>query len=297
MRRTAATALATAVFATSTLAAPTLAAAAPDEPVPQIACGTVGPALCDAITQVTALLAPLQPLLDLSGPLLGELGTAASGLTALLQSGPDIPPKALLDATGALLRTVRSVTGPVLDLLRGAGIAVGPLESALTQLQDLAAAQLAPPATAAPTTTAPAAAPQPSAANNAPARSAGSSSATTFGGSAASTSGGSSRGLIGPAVPSAPAGGTLELAPLGVPAFVLDDAPPASRSGAGAAGEEQASAAVDTELVAPAATTTVIPEPADGSRATAVVVALSALLLAVGLLLDQVRKARLPIQL
>ena len=90
-------------------------------------------------------------------------------------------------------------------------------------------------------------------------------------------------------VPGVPIGSALQLAPLALPTFGSATVP-------GISGSEQASTDVATgEVVLPAArAAAAVP---NDSKTTAVVLAFSMLLLAGGLLLDQVRKARQPIQL
>jgi hypothetical protein len=99
----------------------------------------------------------------------------------------------------------------------------------------------------------------------------------------------SSSGTSSPSVPDVPVGSTLELGPLALPSFGLAGTPAVS-------GDQLAtSAAVADDVVLPAARAAA--QLPDDSKATAVVMAFSMLLLAGGLLIDQVRKARLPIQL
>jgi hypothetical protein len=60
--------------------------------------------------------------------------------------------------------------------------------------------------------------------------------------------------------------------------------------------DELAAEVIADDVVAPAVAKALVPELPDGSRATAAVLALSTLMLAVGLLLDQLRKARVPLR-
>ena len=290
MRRPAA-ALATVLLATSVVAGPSIASAAPaEDPVPQISCGTVGEPVCSVIDEVTTLLVPLEPAIALFGPALGDLGASTSVLTALLESGPDFPPQALVDSTGAVLVDLHALTDPVLDLLRGAGVGVDPLESALAQLQEMAGTFLAP----APqdSTSEPTADDQPRSADGSSAAttSSSSSSPTGFDGAVSSGSASTSRGATSPSVPDVPVGSSLTLGPLALPSFGLTTAPATSA-------DARAADALAREVVMPAVAAAATPDLPDGSRATAVVMALSALMLAVGLLLDQRRKARLPIRI
>jgi hypothetical protein len=96
--------------------------------------------------------------------------------------------------------------------------------------------------------------------------------------------GGSSSGA-----PGVPVGSSLLLTPLALPSFGMVTTPAVT------AKDLAASEAVAEELVLPAAQTAA--QLPDDSKTTAVVMAFSMLLLAGGLLLDQVRKARQPVQL
>lgn len=280
MRKTAA-AIATAVLVTTTLTPSPAGAQTPEEAISQISCGTVGPPLCDAVDQVLALLAPLQPLLELAGPALGDLGAAANQLTALLEAGPDLPPKEVAAAAASLLHEIDGLTGGLLDLLRGAGVDVSPLRDALGQVRELVLAPLAPAA-------GPAAAPSPAAGAAAgPTQTSASTSAPTGFGSPLS----SGAPVNSPAVPDVPAGSTLQLGPLTLPPFSFSTTPAVTA-------EELVAEQAVTELIAPAvAAAAAAPAEDDGSgRATAIVLAMSLLMLAVGLLLDQAHKVRQPVR-
>jgi hypothetical protein len=98
----------------------------------------------------------------------------------------------------------------------------------------------------------------------------------------------SSSGASSPRVPDVPVGSTLELGPLSLPSFGLAGTPAVTGN------QLATSSAVANEMVLPAARAAA--QLPDDSKATAVVMAFSMLLLAGGLLIDQVRKARLPIQ-
>lgn len=177
------------------------------------------------------------------------------------------------------------VTTAVCDLLAtpGCAVVVDPLESLLTELQDTAGVQPEPapapstepaPESAGPTPTDPA--------SGGTATSSSASGPTSF--AAAATPAGS------PTVPGVPVGGTLELGPLGLPRYSFSAAPAMSA-------EDLAAAADASDRMGRAVSAAVTPERPDGSRATAVAMAFSMLMLACGLLLDQVRKARVPIRL
>lgn len=97
------------------------------------------------------------------------------------------------------------------------------------------------------------------------------------------------RGASSPAVPDVPMGATLELGPLALPQLGLGGTPAVTAS------ELAASDTVADDVVLPAARAAA--ELPDRSRATAVAMAAGLLLLAAGLLVDQLRKARLPLGL
>jgi hypothetical protein len=90
-------------------------------------------------------------------------------------------------------------------------------------------------------------------------------------------------------VPDVPMGSALQLAPLALPTFGSAALPAV---GSAAASTEAATG----EAALPAAQAAAASLP-DDSKTTAAVLAFSVLLLAAGLLLDQVRKARQPIRL
>jgi hypothetical protein len=220
------------------------------------------------------------------GPALGPLGQSAGNLTAILEAGPDLPPAAVAEAAGAVLRDLHALTDPVLDLLQGTGVGVGPLETALAELQALAIAPLAP-AGGASAGAQSAGAPTAAAIPGAPATSTSASGVTGFDGA---LSAGSAMGPVRSAeIPDVPVGSTLELGPLALPSFGLTTTPAASA-------DELAAEAVADDVVAPTVARALSPELPDGSRATAGVLAMSTLMLAAGLLLDQRRKARQPLR-
>lgn len=289
MRRPAVTVsatLLTSAVLVGSLIAPTSVARAQDDPVEQIACGTVGPPICDVVRQVSALLSPLGPVLDLAGPALGDLGRSVDVLTAILEGGPDLPAQDLAEAAGAVLVELDKLTGPVLDLLKGAGVDPGLLESGLTQLQALAldAVEQAAPSEPVP------AEPAPSHAPSRPSTTAASASGpASFGTDTGPISGSSV--APGPArdLPEVPVGSTLSLAPLSLPDFRFE-APAAATD---LALPDPITDAAD-HLIQPAAG--VIDAAGEDGKALAVVMAVSTLLLAAGLLLDQQRRARVPLR-
>jgi hypothetical protein len=89
-------------------------------------------------------------------------------------------------------------------------------------------------------------------------------------------------------VPDVPMGSTLELGPLALPSFGLAGTPAVTA-------DQLASIATTTDGGTLSAAKAAAELP-DDSKATGVVMALSVLLLAAGLLIDQARKARLPLQ-
>lgn len=97
------------------------------------------------------------------------------------------------------------------------------------------------------------------------------------------------RGASSPAVPDVPMGATLELGPLALPQLGLGGTPAVT------AVELAASDNVADDLILPAARAAA--DLPDRSRTTAVAMAVGLLLLAGGLLVDQLRKARLPLGL
>lgn len=170
-------------------------------------------------------------------------------------------------------------------------LVVETVDGVLVPVQQTTAEVLAPAGTVTPVapggTGAVTPAPQAAPSSNTQATSASSPVAADLGSAPASSWGAlSSSGTSSPRVPDVPAGSTLELGPLALPSFGLAGTP--------AVTADQLAASAD-EVVLPAARAAA--QLPDDSKATAVVLALSMLLLAAGLLVDQVRKARLPIQL
>lgn len=304
MRRTkslAAALLATVVVSVSAVVPTAVAHAQVDgarQDATQVVCPAAG-AVCDAAAQVRGLLTPIQPVLDLLGPVADPLSGATGQLLAALGDGSSFDAGAVADASGAVLGQL----GGLADLLRSAGVDPAPIESAVSQLRALANEALTPLAPVLPVP-APAPAPAPEPAPNEPAPSQPASSPSSSGGSRSSaTSSGNPSGFIGPVsttnpsgtsrppVPGVPRGGSFELAPLGLPEFAFGEAP-------------FEMAALDTDLPVVGSAADPVLEAVNAavgdsgdSKATAVVLAVSMLLLASGLLLDQLRKARQPIQL
>jgi hypothetical protein len=153
-----------------------------------------------------------------------------------------------------------------------------------------AAEPTAPTPTAAPTTATapkPAPAPAPTKATGTattPAVASNTRAATGF--EASRSFGSTSSRSTSAAVPNVPAGSTLDLTPLGLPRIELTT--PRLTSGAEAYDDPAAE-----QLMVPAASTAVTDLPGD-SRATVVILAISTLVLAAGLLLDQLRRASQP---
>lgn len=279
MRRTAA-AIATAVLTATTLTPALAGAQVTEEVLPQVSCGTLGPPVCDVVDQVLVLLAPLRPVLEVAGPALGDLGAAANQLTAILEAGPDLPPEEVAEAVGALLDQLDLL----LEVLRGVGVDVAPLQGALGQLQQLALAPLGP--TAGPSEPA---APAPAGPAAGPTQTSASASSPT--GFSNPLSSGSTSSVSSPAVPEVPVGSTLQLGPLTLPQFSFGSTPAVTA-------EELVAEQAASELIAPAVAAAVAPAEEEGSgRATAIVIAMSLLMLAVGLLLDQAHKVRQPLRL
>jgi hypothetical protein len=289
MRKIAA-ALATAALAAIAVAGPTGVAGAqtPDD-VETISCGTVGPPVCEVLAEVTGLLAPLEPALALTGPVLSDLGTTISSLGQLGLSGGAVPVDDLSGAAGSMIAQLDALSGPAADILDATGQGDA-LRSALQRLVDGLAALpvgdvleqtgVAPAPTAPAPAPAPSSSPSKSAAKPSKVGSTSSSAPTGFGGSV-SVSGASARSSSS-RVPSVPVGSSLHLGSLAMPEFHITS--PAVTKAA----ERSVS-----EIVLPAAqAAAVADELGDDGHAMAVLGALSALLLAGGLLLDHVRKTR-----
>lgn len=184
----------------------------------------------------------------------------------------------LADPACVLVATVEGALAPATELLAPSAPAPAPLPLPGTTSPSSPSGEATP---------APAPAPAPS--NDAYATSSGSSTSADLGAAPASEQAAASpHGSNSSRVPSVPEGATLELSPLGLPTF--------SFNGTEAASADAADAEVATDqLVAPAARAAAATP--DDSKTTAVAFAVSMLLLAGGLLVDQLRKARQPIQL
>jgi hypothetical protein len=210
MRRTAA-ALALAAFGVVTFVAPVAdAAAAPT--VQQIHCGTVATPACDALESLQAQLAPLQPVLVLAGPVVGQASSAVQGLLAVSESPSGVSSADALDAADALQQALGLIPAPIRDLL--GATALGQLTTTLDQL----AAALAP--VAEPILGQPAAADgaKPTVMPSAPAKptpsNTGRESAAGFEGAPLDSGSTSTAGL-----PDVPDGDVLDLGPLALPDF------------------------------------------------------------------------------
>ena len=83
MRRTAA---ALAVVTLGLVSFTSSAGADAASPPPPIHCGTVGPPVCDVLLDLQAQLKPVQPVLALAGPLVGDLSATARDLLAQSRS-------------------------------------------------------------------------------------------------------------------------------------------------------------------------------------------------------------------
>lgn len=183
-------------------------------------------------------------------------------------------PGPLADPACALIEQIEGITAPA--------------DGAVTdQLAPLA--PVLDPVVPAPSGEGSAPAPAPAAQPSAQATSPGSPTAADLGAEPAASYNASLSRSSSPAVPDLPLGSTLELSPLALPSFGLGGTPAVS------AAELAATDGVVDDVVLPAARAAA--ELPDGSKATAVVIALSMVLLAAGLLLDQHRKARQPFQL
>jgi hypothetical protein len=194
----------------------------------------------------------------------------------------------LADPTCGLVETVDGVLAPVEETLAPV---LDPLAPA-PALDPLAPAAPAP-APADGGTATPAPAPSSSPQPTAQATSSGSPTTADLGSQPALSSGAalprSSSSSSSYAVPNLPYGSSLELSPLALPRFGMGGTPAVTANQL-ATGE-----AVAQDVVLPAAQAAA--QLPDDSRTTAVVMAFSLLLLASGLLIDQWRKARTPVEL
>lgn len=301
MRRIVA-AVVTAVLITVTTAGP--ATAAPEQvPGYEISCSTLADPICPVIEQLKTLLAPLEQVLAVAAPLLGGMGDRLTLLTTLLERSPSIPAVELKAAASQVLGSLSILTDPLVALLSGLGLPPGPLTGALTQLEELArqgietfTRQIG--AAGSPTPApAPAPAPAPSPAPGSPRASATSSGSPAPAQLGAPTPLPSSSGNRSVTFPGIRAGSTLQLSPLGLPRLsaptpVVEMAELATESATTAAAK-----AASDRLVLPAMQAAAVPQPTGESRATAAALAIGALLLAAGLMIDQTRKARAPFQI
>jgi hypothetical protein len=293
--RTTAAALATAALAATSIIGPIgLAGAQPIEEAANLSCGTAGPPVCGAIEEVTTLLEPLAPVLALTGPVLSDLGSRITSLGQLGLSGTPVRVADLSGAAQSLIAQLDALPAPAAAPLDATGQADA-LRAALQRLVDGLAAlpgtevlqdagEAAAPAPA-PT---PAPGPAPSK-SGAPAPSKGSPSVSSTSSSAPTGFGGSGSRPAGTArsssgrIPSVPLGSTLHLGSLAMPTFQLTTP---------AATTKAAERSVDT-VVLPAARAAALGDVfADDGHPMAVLAALSALLLAGGLLLAHVRNNR-----
>ncbi|HEY9557298.1 MAG TPA: hypothetical protein VIR58_11225, partial [Acidimicrobiales bacterium] len=138
MRKTVAATIATLVLTAAIAAGPSVAGAQPIDDSEKLVCGTLGSPACEVLNQVTALLAPLEPVLGLASPLLTDIGTLVNTLGQL-----DLPLAAgesdqITAAAQALIGQVDALPEPVAGILDAAGL-TGPLTSTLQQLVDAVA--------------------------------------------------------------------------------------------------------------------------------------------------------------
>lgn len=215
---------------------------------------------------------------------------ATGSVAAASTSAPAQDPLVPLDC--ASLGILADPTCGLVEIVDGV---IAPVEETLAPVLDPLAAVLDPLAPAAPApapsdgtaTPAPApSSPQPTA----HATSSGSPTSADLGSQPALSSGAAlPRSSSSYAVPDLPYGSSLELSPLALPKFGMGGTPAVTADQL-ATGE-----AVAEDVVLPAAQAAA--QLPDDSRTTAVVMAFSLLLLASGLLIDQWRKARTPVQL
>lgn len=273
------------------------AAADPVDDLGKASCGTVGPPLCEPLEQVLSLLAPLQPVLDITTPRLVEGGKVVNELSELGLSGPGVPAAELEAAASSFADQLRSVPEPLARILD----VTGQRQVLIDALDELVAALHALPAPIGDLVPGPAPADQRSpepAAELAPAPpkqvgSTSSSGPTGFGSSV--DAGGGSAGTTRPltslgSAPGVSQGGTLDLSPYSLPGFHLDASTnPAARS----ATAESAREALADVILPAAQGAAAIDQMGDGDRrALGVLAALSALLVAAGILSDHVRRNR-----
>lgn len=219
--------------------------------------------------------------------------TAAFATTVLAVSVVTIPTAGAQDPTAAPVEctTFGLLADPTCLLVATVEDALAPATEALAPSEPAPAPAPLPETTSSSPEggAAPAPAPAPAPSNDTYATSTGSPTAADLGAAPASTRpAASSQGGSSARVPDVPSGATLELSPLGLPSF--------SFNGTTAATADAAAAELATETVVLPAAAAAAAMP-DDSKTTAVAFAVSMLLLAGGLLVDQLRKARQPIQL
>src|SRR3546814_13464605 len=83
MRKTVAATIATLVLTAAIAAGPSVAGAQPIDDSEKLVCGTLGSPACEVLNQVTALLAPREPVLGLASPMLTDIGTLVNTLGKL----------------------------------------------------------------------------------------------------------------------------------------------------------------------------------------------------------------------
>lgn len=259
MRRTAA-ALATLALAAGLLTGPLASSGSARSSVIQCAGAPAAPA-CALLDDLVAQLGPLQPVLDMAGPLMAELTPSLQGLAARADQPSGVPAAEVATQAQALLDQLDALPAPMRDLL-----AVAALDGLVTTLEDLVAeltaplagdqggAETSPPTPAPRSTTAP--------------TSATSSGAPTLGGSFAPSAPAASSS---PALPAVPLGDPLSLAPLALPTFE-------SERTFGRAPFEPAAPAAPPEVRLDAAAAARLPDGSSGADIVVVIV-LSVLLL------------------
>lgn len=216
---------------------------------------------------------------------------ATGSVAAASTSAPVQDPLVPLDCASLGL-----LADPTCGLVETVDGVIAPVEETLAPVLDPLAPVLDPLAPAAPSdggTATPAPAPSSSPQPTAQATSSGSPTTADLGSQPALSSGAalprSSSSSSSYAVPNLPYGSSLELSPLALPRFGMGGTPAVTAT------DLATGNAVAEDVVLPAARAAA--QLPDDSRTTAVVMAFSLLLLASGLLIDQWRKARTPVQL